>query len=70
MFKLPQNSPERKRYYDQLTEIDKYDFGLFDDLNLTLRETCNKIIHSDVFEPHFREGIEGHETEYRVPGRR
>jgi hypothetical protein len=63
IFKLPQNAPERKRYYDQLTEIDKYDFGLFDDLNLTLRETCNKIIHSEVFEPHFREGVEGHEMD-------
>jgi hypothetical protein len=63
MNKLPITEPQRVRYYDQLKEVDDYDFGLFDDLGLTFRETCNKIIHSDVFEPYLREGYEAHETD-------
>jgi len=47
-----------------LAIVDEYEFGMFDDLNLTLRETCNKIIHAEVFEPHFKDGHEGHERDY------
>jgi hypothetical protein len=63
MYKLHDNDGEKKAYYTRIAEIDNYDFGLFDDLNLDFRETCNKIIHSDIFEFHFREGTEGHETD-------
>ena len=28
-------------------------YGVFDDLDLNFRKTCNKIIHSDVMEPHY-----------------
>jgi hypothetical protein len=63
MYKLSKDNTKRKHYYDLLAEVDKYDFGLFDDLNLTLRKTCNKIIHSEVFEPHTQEGIEAHESD-------
>jgi len=63
MFKLPDNNPEKITYDSRIATIDNYDFGLFDDLNLNFRETCNKIIHSEIFEFHFREGMEGHETD-------
>jgi hypothetical protein len=63
MTKLPITNLERVNYYRLLESINQYDFGLFDDLGLTLRETCNKIIHSDVFEPRAQEGVEGHESD-------
>jgi hypothetical protein len=59
--KLPKNQAERINYEKTKAVVDQYAYGLFDDLGLTLRETCNKIIHSDVMEPHTSEGQEAHE---------
>ncbi len=44
-----------------MAEVRDYQYGLFDDLRLDLRKTCNKIIHSDVMELDTREGWEPHE---------
>jgi len=64
MKKRPQGSAERKQYEAIKAKVDHYEFGLFDELNLDLRQTCNKIIHSDVMEPHSSPGVEGHELDY------
>lgn len=64
MKKRPQESTERKQYETLKKKIDRYDYGLFGDRNLDLRQTCNKIIHSDVMEPHSSPGVEGHELDY------
>ncbi len=64
MKKLPTDDMQRKKYMERKIEIDKAEYGLFDDLSLTLRDTCNKIIHSDIVEPHFSEGHEAHEYDH------
>ena len=61
MKRLHKADEARKIYEKHLAKVDKYQFGLFDDLKLNLRKTCNKIIHSDVMEPHTKEGWEPHE---------
>jgi hypothetical protein len=61
---LPSTDDRRQAYYTKKAEIDKFDFAMFDDLNLNLRKTCNKIIHSTIMEPHFQDGVEGHEHDY------
>jgi hypothetical protein len=58
------NDAKRKRYENIRLIIDQYEYALFDDLNLNLREVCNKIIHSDVLEPHTTEGHEAHEFDF------
>ena len=55
------NDSEVIRYHTAKKRVDNYQYGLFDDLNLNLRETCNKIIHSEVMEPHSSGGREAHE---------
>lgn len=60
MRKIPATEPEKIKYTAIKTIVDKSSFGLFDDLNLTLRETCNKIIHSDVLQPHTQDGYGAH----------
>ena len=63
MRSLPPDASARQQYEKRKAVTDKYQYGLFDDLNLTLRDTCNKIIHSDVMEPHTKEGDEVHELD-------
>lgn len=60
MRNLSEDDTRRQTYYERRYLVDKYQYGLFDDLNLDLRETCNKIIHSDVMEPHTSTGYEAH----------
>lgn len=71
MRRLPFDAPERERYFELKGEVDTYPYGLFDDLELDLRKTCNKIIHSEVMEPHSSPGTEPHELdiEHRHFGR-
>lgn len=61
MRSMPPESDERQRYEKLLNEVN-HDFRcmLFDD-GLTLRDTCNKIIHATTVEPHFQDGHEAHE---------
>lgn len=63
MRNLPSESPERKEYMEKVKHADQFSFGLFDDLNLDLRQTCNKIIHTEVFELHLVNGSEAHEND-------
>jgi hypothetical protein len=63
MTKLPKEDVKRIQYQNKKEEIDGYAYGLFDDLNLNFRQTCNKIIHSDVMQLHYTEGIEAHEMD-------
>jgi hypothetical protein len=55
---MDEEDSERIRYYRAKERVDQYVYGLFDDLNLNLRETCNKVIHSEVMQPHTTEGQE------------
>jgi hypothetical protein len=65
MKQLAPENTERHRYELSKAKIDRdHAYGLFDDLNLNLRETCNKIIHSHVMEPHSSEGSEAHELDH------
>jgi hypothetical protein len=65
MRQLPPEDPQRQRYDSTKADIDRnHEYAMFDDLNLTLRETCNKIIHSNVMEPHSAEGTEAHELDH------
>ncbi|PSK90835.1 hypothetical protein [Taibaiella chishuiensis] len=64
MKKLANNDETRISYKSKLESIDKYEFGLFAQENLTLRKTCNKIIHSESFEFHLSTGEEAHELDY------
>ena len=57
---LSSDAEERRIFYEKKQIVDKYEYELFDDLGLDLRETCNKIIHSDVMEPHRSSGTEAH----------
>jgi len=61
--KLPVKNKSRIEYYALKEEVDKYEYGLFDNINLDLRKTCNKIIHSEVLEPHTSEGSEAHKLD-------
>jgi hypothetical protein len=61
MRRLPEADGLRSRYEQRKAAVDKYSFALFTNLVLDLRETCNKIIHSEVMEPHTAEGSEPHE---------
>lgn len=61
--KLPAEDIQRKRYDLLTAEVDGYHYDLFNDPDLSLREACNKIIHSDSFEPHSKDGVEGHESD-------
>lgn len=63
MRRLPSEDTVKMQFEKRKSKVDQYTFGLFDDLNLGIRETCNKIIHSDVMEPHYSEGREGHELD-------
>lgn len=62
--KLPSDDLFKQRFERRMDEISTLPYGLFDDLNLDLRETCNKIIHSDVLEFHMVNGIEAHEQDF------
>nr|WP_314070880.1 hypothetical protein [uncultured Roseococcus sp.] len=61
MQRRPTEDAERKDHERRMAEVRDYQYGLFDDLRLDLRKTCNKIIHSDVMELDTREGWEPHE---------
>lgn len=63
MNKIDPCDSRRARYEQVRRVVDKYKFGLFDDLNLTLRETRNKVIHSEVMGPHSSEGREARELD-------
>ncbi len=63
MRNLHPDDVERRSYLERLKLTDELPFGLFDDLGLDLRETCNKIIHTEVFEFHLVDGIEAHEND-------
>lgn len=63
MTKLSKEDVKRIEYERKKAEIDGYAYGLFDDLNLNFRQTCNKIIHSDVMQLHYTEGVEAHEMD-------
>jgi hypothetical protein len=63
---IPKLSPTDKtriNYEASKQIVDKLEYALFDDLDLTLREVCNKIIHSDIMEPHYADGTEPHELD-------
>lgn len=60
MKRLPTESPARIEHERRMTAVKDYSYGMFDDLGLDLRRTCNKIIHSDVMEPHTTAGYEPH----------
>lgn len=61
MRKLPESDKDRIQYENLRFRVDSYTYALFDDLNLDLRQVCNKIIHSNIMEPHFSEGYEANE---------
>ncbi len=61
---LPITDKTRIRYDASKKMVDSFEYALFDDLNLNLRETCNKIIHSEIMEPHFTDGTEPHELDF------
>ena len=63
MRQLAPQDPVRLAYERRLSQANQFEFGLFDDLGLNLRETCNKIIHSEIFELHVKEGLEVHESD-------
>lgn len=60
MKRLPDASPERIEHERRSLAVRHYQYALFDDLDLDLRKTCNKIIHAYVMEPHTRAGHEPH----------
>ncbi len=57
----PAGDAWRVEHQRRMASVSEYAYGMFDELNLDLRQTCNKIIHSDVMEPHTKEGWEPHE---------
>jgi hypothetical protein len=61
MRRRSESCTERLEHERRMESVKNYAYGMFDDLDLDLRKTCNKIIHSDVMEPHTREGWEPHE---------
>ncbi len=64
MSRLPKADERKIRYEAGKLEVNKYDYGLWDELNLNIRDVCNKIIHSDVMEPHFSDGTEPNEFDF------
>jgi hypothetical protein len=55
---LPDKSDIKKAYKSAMAVTNqKHNCMMFDDLSL--RETCNKIIHADVVEPHIEESTNG-----------
>lgn len=60
---MPVNDSYKLHFDQRMNEVKNLDYALFDDLNLDLRETCNKIIHSDILEFHMVEGGEAHEQD-------
>jgi hypothetical protein len=60
MKRLPADSSERMEHERRSLAVKDYSFGMFDDLGLDLRKTCNKVIHLDVMEPHTTIGHELH----------
>jgi len=64
MKKMPKDSESFEYYIGKVKYINEtYEFCLFDDASLTLRDVCNKIIHSDIFQIHLTNGIEAHELD-------
>ena len=63
MRQLPVKDETRKRYERRRKVVNYYDCDLFPQKHLGFREICNKIIHSDVMEPHLSEGSEPHERD-------
>jgi hypothetical protein len=59
--RLPAGDERRLDHERRMAAVRHHPYGMFDDLGLDLREACNKLIHSDVMEPHTREGWEPHE---------
>lgn len=64
MLLLPKNDPDRNLYFTARNEADKYHSIVFNDTDLDFRGICNKIIHSEVFEPHSTEGEGAHEKDF------
>lgn len=62
--KMPSDDLFKQRFDRRMDEISTLRYGLFDDLNLDLRDTCNKIIHSNVLEFHMVNGIEAHQQDF------
>jgi hypothetical protein len=59
MKNLPLESELRSSYKAAMETVNnRYQCMIFDEMRL--REVCNKIIHADVVEPHFREEDSGH----------
>jgi hypothetical protein len=59
---LPVRSPARIAYITARDEINsRHSCMMFDDMSL--RETCNKIIHATTVEPHSAQGAESHEID-------
>lgn len=61
--RLPHGDPRRVNHERRMAAVCDYAYGLFDDIDLDLRKTCNKIVHSDVMEPSTKEGWEPHESD-------
>lgn len=53
----------RSLYNDKMVQANNHEFALFDDNNLNLRESCNKIIHANNFSIYRHTGNESHETD-------
>ena len=67
MKKLSKTSELQKSYFAARDTVNKRSCMMFD--NMSLREVCNKIIHADVVEPHFRNATESHKIdEYNMVG--
>jgi hypothetical protein len=64
MLGLQPSSPERHQYLRRRDEVNRlHSCMMFDEM--TLRETCNKIIHATVVEPHSTSGSGSHEIDER-----
>lgn len=65
---MDKNEPYYKNYKEALEQIDMDTIALFNNGGINLRWIYNKIIHSESFSLHKREGIEAHETDYGYKG--
>lgn len=60
----PHSDSQTTNYYNLRASVDDFDYGEFDDSDLNLQKTCNKIIHAYIMRPHFVEGQELNEYDY------
>lgn len=62
MRQLPPDDDERLHYERKRGMVDRYSYDIFEEEGaISFRELCNKIIHSNVLEPHVTDGSEPHE---------